>query len=57
MEKKPAIQDVSLAIYWKSLNELDLYRSNQTVKTITGSDVNQYLNWMQDETIALEVIE
>ncbi len=57
MEKKPVVQDVRLAIYWKSLNELDLYRNNHTVVTVSGNDVQAYLKWMQDERIAFEVID
>lgn len=57
MEKKPVVQDVRLAIYWRSLNELDLYRSNHTVVTVSGNEVQDYLKWMQDEHIAYEIID
>jgi formylglycine-generating enzyme required for sulfatase activity len=57
MEKKLVVQDVRLAIYWKSLNELDLYRNNHTVETVSGSEVQTYLKWMQDERIAYEIID
>jgi len=57
MEKKPVAQDVRLAVYWKSLNELDLYQSNHTVKTVVGADVENYLQWMHEERINFEVID
>ena len=50
------IANISLAIFWKSLDELDIYTNNQ-VKTVNGTHAEIIAGILKSHNISVEVME
>ena len=50
------VRQVRMAIFWKVLDELDLYQNGQ-VYTVTGSKAQEMMLRLREENITVEVME
>jgi hypothetical protein len=51
------LEKISMAIFWKSLQELDIYTVNNMVKTIKGDDTSQALELLTTHNITVDIVE
>lgn len=50
------LANIKLAIFWKSLGELDIYTTNK-VKTVNGSHAELIANILRTNSITVETME
>jgi len=50
------LSQVKMAIYWKMLNELDVYTVGQ-VKTVSGESITAMLESLRGNSVPIEVME
>lgn len=50
------LSQVKMAIYWKMLNELDVYTVGQ-VKTVSGESITAMLESLRGSSVPIEVME
>ena len=46
-----------MAMYWRRLNELDIFFTNQRVETLCGADVGAMLPMLQQSGVPIEVFD
>ena len=51
------IEKIAMAIYWRSLNELDIYTVNNMVKTISGENAPTLVEVLCNNNIVVDIID
>ena len=51
------LQKINTVVYWKQMNELDIYIQDEAVTTLKGSWAETILNWLSNYKVDIEVVE